>query len=292
VAASSTAMTAITATAAAAMTMTVAGVRMTLCYVPTGADVPAYTRELKVPMAIPLRFKGVLPRTSEPQTQDTAKITFAEEPQNKLKYAQANIKIDAQANIKLDAQANIKIAEPTSAKDGYVDNDEAWDELEKIDDEWRKIVGMCRPTPPPASNTTSLATPPAIATQPAAKLTPAQQQTSICVTPQPSAEQYDISDDESDDDDEETRDDHDRPGPTYAYQSPENPPKIIDTLAQIGRREGRRADDDAFRHEDDVGDDDDNELASHLRLQSARTLPEHDASNASSGGVDEQTRRR
>jgi hypothetical protein len=115
-------------------------------------------------------------------------------------------------------------------------------------------------------------------------LPPAQQQANICVTPRPPAEQYDIDDDKGDDDDEETRDDHERTGPAYAFQRPKISAKMIDTHAQIGRRGGRRADDDAFRHEDNEGDDDENALASHIRLQRARALPEHDASNASSGG--------
>jgi hypothetical protein len=115
-------------------------------------------------------------------------------------------------------------------------------------------------------------------------LPPARQQLKNSATPRPPAEQYDISDNSGDDDDEETRNDHERTGPAYDYQRPENPPKMIDTLAQIGRRGGRRADGDAHWHEDDEGNDDENALTTYLRLQNARALPEHDVMNTSSGG--------
>jgi hypothetical protein len=71
-----------TASATTAMTTMIAGVRVTLRYVPIGADAPADTSEQKMPEAIPLRFEGALPRTSDSELQGTARLTAAVEPQN------------------------------------------------------------------------------------------------------------------------------------------------------------------------------------------------------------------
>jgi hypothetical protein len=112
----------------------------------------------------------------------------------------------------------------------------------------------------------------------------ARQQLRSGATPRPPAEQYDISGGSDDDDDEEIRDDHERTGPKYVYQHPENPHNMIDTLVQHGRRGDRRADGAAYRHENDEGNDDENGIGSPIRLQSVQALPEHDVSYASSGG--------